>query len=63
VAVNSEADLAGTNLSAADAAARLCPVGSILIKRVGYKVPVGRRIYDQQPIGSDVEAKGAAAGK
>jgi [NiFe] hydrogenase diaphorase moiety small subunit len=63
VAVNSDANLAGTNLSAADAAAKLCPVGSILIKRVGYAVPVGRRLYDQQPIGSEIEARRAAAGK
>jgi [NiFe] hydrogenase diaphorase moiety small subunit len=63
VAVNSDANLAGTNLSAADAAARLCPVGSILVKRVGYAVPVGRRLYDQQPIGSDIEGRRAAAPK
>jgi [NiFe] hydrogenase diaphorase moiety small subunit len=63
VAVNSGANLAGTNLSAADAAARLCPVGSILVKRVGYAVPVGRRLYDQQPIGSDIEGRRAAAPK
>ena len=36
-----------------------CPVGSILRKEVGFVVPVGRRKFDKQPIGSDVEkAKG-----
>ncbi len=32
-----------------------CPVGSILKKEVGFAVPVGRRKYDKEPIGSDVE--------
>lgn len=63
VAVNSEANLAGTNMSAADAAAKLCPVGSILVKRVGYAVPIGRRLYDQKPIGSEIEARRATADK
>jgi [NiFe] hydrogenase diaphorase moiety small subunit len=36
-----------------------CPVGSILKKEVGFIVPVGRRKYDETPIGSDVrKAKG-----
>jgi len=63
VGVNSDANLAGTNMSAADAAAKLCPVGCILVKRVGYAVPVGRRLYDQKPIGSEIEARRATAGK
>jgi [NiFe] hydrogenase diaphorase moiety small subunit len=33
-----------------------CPVGSILKKEVGFAVPIGRRKYDKQPIGSDIEA-------
>jgi len=32
-----------------------CPVGSILKKEVGFAVPIGRRKYDKEPIGSDVE--------
>ena len=63
VAVNAEANLAGTNISAADAAARLCPVGSILVKRVGYAVPIGRRLYDAKPIGSEIEARRPATAK
>ena len=36
-----------------------CPVGSILKKEVGFVVPIGKRKYDKEPIGSDVEkAKG-----
>ena len=32
-----------------------CPVGSILKKEVGFAVPIGRRKFDQAPIGSDIE--------
>ncbi len=32
-----------------------CPVGCILRKEVGFAVPVGKRKYDQRPIGSDIE--------
>ncbi len=60
IAVNAEARLGGTDLAATDAAARACPVGAILVKRVGYAVPIGRRLYDERPIGADIEAKGAA---
>ena len=33
-----------------------CPVGALLRKRVGFDVPVGRRRYDHEPIGTDMEA-------
>jgi [NiFe] hydrogenase diaphorase moiety small subunit len=56
IAVNSEAGLGGTDLAVIDKAVEVCPVGAILKKRVGYKVPVGRRQYDHAPIGSDIEA-------
>jgi [NiFe] hydrogenase diaphorase moiety small subunit len=32
-----------------------CPVGSILKKETGFTVPIGRRKYDEHPIGSDLE--------
>ncbi len=35
-----------------------CPVGSILKKEVGFAVPIGRRKYDQAPIGSEIEKTG-----
>jgi len=41
--------------SAARKAMERCPVGSILKKEVGFAVPVGRRKYDQAPIGSEIE--------
>ena len=60
LAVNADADLAKTNLAAADQAIQACPVGALLKKRVGYAVPVGKRIYDHAPIGSDIESKKSA---
>jgi [NiFe] hydrogenase diaphorase moiety small subunit len=63
VAVNAEAGLGGTDAAVADKAVEVCPVGAILPKRVGYAVPVGKRLYDHEPIGSDIEARGAAKGK
>ena len=55
IAVNAQARLGDTDAERADKAFDVCPVGCILRKRVGYDVPVGRRLYDQEPIGSDVE--------
>ena len=55
VAVNAEARLADTNLDLRDRAADVCPVGAIIKKRVGYKVPIGQREFDHKPIGTEVE--------
>ena len=57
VGVNSSAHLGGTNIDVADKAVELCPVGAILKKRVGYRVPVGQRSYDHQPIGSQIDGE------
>jgi len=40
-----------------DCAAHICPTGAILIKRTGYQVPIGQRIYDQQKIDEVALAK------
>jgi [NiFe] hydrogenase diaphorase moiety small subunit len=48
-------DLAATDVAAPDRAVAACPTGTLLVKRVGYKVPVGRRLYDHSPIGSEIE--------
>jgi [NiFe] hydrogenase diaphorase moiety small subunit len=56
IAVNAAARLADTDVDAADKAVALCPVGAILRKRVGYAVPIGQRLYDHQPIGSQPAA-------
>jgi len=55
VAVNAEAKLADTKIDATDKAVDVCPVGAILRKRVGYKIPVGERKFDVSPICSDIE--------
>ncbi len=55
VAVNAEANLGETNVEVTDQALKACPVGALLAKRVGFAVPVGQRLYDHKPIGSDIE--------
>ena len=55
-----------TDLKLADAVVEACPVGALMRKRVGYAVPIGRRQFDERPIGSDIEASapaGNAGGK
>ena len=42
--------LKDTDLEATDHAAHICPTGAILIKRTGYQVPIGERIYDHKQI-------------
>ncbi len=63
IAVNAESGLDGTNVDAKDKAISVCPVGAILTKRVGYAVPIGKRLYDEKPIGSDIENGRAAQSK
>ena len=48
--------LGDTNFSATDKAAKVCPTGAILIKRQGYKTPIGRRIFDDKKI-DDVQVE------
>jgi len=54
LAVNSRGNLADTDLAASDKAVEACPVGALLRKHVGYSVPIGQRVYDEKPIGSDI---------
>ncbi|MHC4469829.1 MAG: 2Fe-2S iron-sulfur cluster-binding protein [Planctomycetota bacterium] len=56
VAVNTDASLGP---DAADEALDVCPVGALLKKRTAYRTPIGKREYDDEPIGSEVEAKKA----
>jgi [NiFe] hydrogenase diaphorase moiety small subunit len=32
-----------------------CPVGSILVKERGFEIPIGKRKFDKEPIGSDIK--------
>jgi [NiFe] hydrogenase diaphorase moiety small subunit len=58
LAVDARHSLSETDLSAADKASSYCPTGSLVVKRVGWKIPVGKRLYDAKPIGSDIEGRG-----
>lgn len=42
--------LGDTDLAVEDKAAHVCPVGAIIVKRVGFKVPIGERTFDRKPI-------------
>jgi len=39
----------------AELAMKNCPVGSIIHKEVGFVEPIGKRKYDKEPIGSDID--------
>ena len=58
---DSEGRLDATSLAAADKAAHVCPVGAIVIKRTGFRVPHGKRAFDKAPIGAEIEARRAQA--
>ena len=47
---SSSGKLGDSTFSATDKAAHVCPVGAILPKNKGYEQPIGKRLYDQQPI-------------
>ncbi len=49
--VNAESGrLADTDIAVTDKAMEVCPVGVILRKRVGFKVPIGDRRFDARPV-------------
>ena len=56
VAVNAESNLAETQAEGQDQSVAACPTGSLLVKQVGYAVPVGQRKFDHQPIGAEIES-------
>jgi len=39
-----------------DRAASVCPVGAIIVKRVGFRTPIGDRAYDLEPISAEAES-------
>jgi [NiFe] hydrogenase diaphorase moiety small subunit len=57
IVVNDGASLRGGGADVTDRALDVCPVGALLRKRAGFRVPVGRRDYDGEPIGSDIERR------
>ncbi len=42
--------LGDSRFSITDKAAHVCPVGAILPRRAGYRVPIGERLYDRASI-------------
>ena len=49
--VNAESGrLADTDIALTDKAMEVCPVGVILRKRVGFRVPIGSRRFDRKPM-------------
>jgi [NiFe] hydrogenase diaphorase moiety small subunit len=55
LAVNAEANLKDTNAAGTDKAADVCPVGTINKKGTAFAIPIGQRLYDSKPIGSEIE--------
>jgi len=55
IGVDSKDKLAGTDLDVNDKSVSVCPVGAILVKDTAYRTPIGERVYDKEPIGSDME--------
>jgi [NiFe] hydrogenase diaphorase moiety small subunit len=53
--VDSESGLAGTEIKVTDRAAMVCPVGAMTIKGTAFAKPVGKRLYDKEPIGSEID--------
>ncbi len=67
LAVNAPSGLLkDTDVSAEDQAVALCPTGCLTVKRVGFKVPIGQRIYDKESISAmalkEFQAEEAAHG-
>jgi [NiFe] hydrogenase diaphorase moiety small subunit len=60
IGLNAKAGAGGTDLSVSDKAAEACPVGCIIKKRVGFAVPIGQRLFDSKPIGTEIESRKAA---
>lgn len=42
--------LADSALAVTDKAAHVCPVGAIIVKRRGFEIPIGQRLYDERQI-------------
>lgn len=57
IAVDSEGRLSDTRLQSSDRAVEVCPVGAILKKGTAFETPIGKRSFDSEPIGSDIDRK------
>jgi [NiFe] hydrogenase diaphorase moiety small subunit len=51
ISVNSPSGLLkDSDVAATDMSVALCPTGCLTIKRVGFEVPIGQRVYDKESI-------------
>ncbi|HLA38571.1 MAG TPA: 2Fe-2S iron-sulfur cluster-binding protein [Candidatus Glassbacteria bacterium] len=57
IKASSSSGLAGVDIGPEDACVKSCLVGCIIVKDTAYRTPIGRRTYDHEPIGSDIEAR------
>ncbi len=62
LAVNSVEGLGGTDAEITDRAVAACPTGTLMAKRVGFAVPVGRRRFDHLAIGAEIESPAPGRG-
>jgi [NiFe] hydrogenase diaphorase moiety small subunit len=49
--------LVDTDMALADRAAGICPVGAILPKRQGFKIPIGQRRFDKKSVAEQLSVK------
>ncbi|MEZ5543047.1 MAG: 2Fe-2S iron-sulfur cluster-binding protein [Pseudomonadota bacterium] len=62
--VNAESKrLADTDVAVTDKAVHVCPVGVILHKGIGFRVPIGERRFDQRPISAQALEDAPCIGK
>ena len=59
IKASSNEGLKGVDIGPEDACVKACPVGAIIVKDTAFRVPIGERLYDHKPIGSDIEARRA----
>ena len=53
--------LCDTDVTVADRAVHVCPVGVILHKRRGFAIPIGQRVFDLKPISARADASAEIA--
>jgi [NiFe] hydrogenase diaphorase moiety small subunit len=56
IKASSSEGLRGVDIGPDDACVKACPVGAIIVKDTAFRVPIGERLFDHKPIGSDIEA-------
>jgi [NiFe] hydrogenase diaphorase moiety small subunit len=55
IKASSSSGLAAVDIKPTDHCVRVCPVGAIIVKESGFQTPIGKREYDTEPIGAEIE--------